>query len=147
MRSSENVDKLQCQRCGQHVAEGPNCDGRPFVVGGPQNSIVATGSRKELLDRKGFRQTSNPNGDFYYHPMYGVVCIYPGGGFAIGYRETTLALDAYLDSLSDSSYSELTSVDEPPWQTRCGICGGVGPLFPDEHNPFPHKISCPQART
>jgi hypothetical protein len=137
----------QCQHCGQTLKIGHNCDGKPFVFTSPSNSIQATGARKETLERKGFHETSNVDGVYYYHPTYGLVFIYPGGVFRTGCVKTALPLDAYLESLPDSSYTEIQEIQEfgqLPHKTRCDACGGVGPLFPDEHDPFLHKPNCPQ---
>jgi hypothetical protein len=77
--------------------------------------------------------------------MYGVIAIYPGGSFRTAYVKTDLALDAYLESLPDSSYTEIREPGfEAPHEMCCDGCGGTGPLFPDEHNPFLHKPGCPQ---
>ncbi|MFZ1141429.1 MAG: hypothetical protein WAN76_19775 [Candidatus Sulfotelmatobacter sp.] len=85
------------------------------------------------------------DGVFYRHPMYGVVVIQPGGAFRTAYAETTLALDAYLESLPDSSYTDIQGFGfEEPSEARCDPCGGTGPLFPDERTPFLHKAGCPQ---
>jgi hypothetical protein len=130
----------QCQHCGQPVADGHNCDGTPFESGPAQNSVPATGTRKEILQRKGFSETFNVDGVFYRHPMHGIIAIYPGGAFRTAYVKTALALDAYLDSLPDSSY---TDIGHDPYQASCDSCGGVGPIFPDEHYPFRHEDSCP----
>jgi hypothetical protein len=62
------------------------------------------GSRKELLERKGFREDGNIDGVFYRHPIYGLVAIKPGGGFRTAYIETTFSLDAFPESLPDSKY-------------------------------------------
>lgn len=135
----------QCQHCGQPLEVGHNCDGKPFAFASPSNSIQATGTRKDTLERKGFRETSNVDGVFYRHPMYGVVVIQPGGAFRTAYAETTLALDAYLESLPDSSYTDIQGFGfEEPSEARCDPCGGTGPLFPDERTPFLHKAGCPQ---
>jgi len=77
--------------------------------------------------------------------MYGIVAIYPGGSFRTAYVKTELALDAYLESLPDSSYTDIKEFGfADPHEARCDACGGTGPLFPDEHNPFLHKAGCPQ---
>lgn len=136
----------QCQYCGRPLEVGHNCNGVPFVSAAPQNSVATIGLQRELLTKKGFRETSNQDGIFYYHPDYGIVRVYPGGPFVTGYRKTTLSLNAYLESLNDSSFTEIDSFDEAPYQTRCDACGEIGPLFPSL-GPFPHKGSCPQSKT
>jgi hypothetical protein len=138
------MSDYQCQHCGQLIEAGHNCDGKPFVFSpSPQKSIQATSTRKELLERKGFHEDGNLDGVFYRHPMYGLVAVYPGGAFRTAYVETTLALDAYLESLLDSSY---TDIGPAPYETRCDACKGVGSLFPDAHFRFPHKDGCLQAK-
>jgi len=76
--------------------------------------------------------------------MCGLIAIYPGGTFCTAYTKTGLGLDAYLESLPDSSYTDIGYPE--PYQTRCDACGEIGSFFPDEYFPFPHKIDCPQKR-
>jgi hypothetical protein len=95
----------QCEHCGQPLEVGHNCNGAPFVSAPPQNSIPAIGARKEILHRKGFHQTSYPGDVYYDHPMYGRVCIYPGGAIKVLFAKTELPVDKYLESLDDSSYA------------------------------------------
>jgi hypothetical protein len=142
----EDESRYQCQHCGNPAEVGHNCNGVPFVSVAPQNSIAVTGPQRELLAEKGFCETSNQNGIFYYHPDYGVVSIYAGGTFRTGYRRTPLPLNAYLESLNDSSFTEVDSFDGLPYQTRCDACKEIGPLFPST-GPFPHKQYCPQSKT
>jgi hypothetical protein len=131
---------FQCQHCGQPAEEGHNCDGTPFQSGPVQLSIAAIGSHRELLHKKGFHEESNIDGVFYRHPMHGIVAIYEGGTFRTAFSKTDLGVDAYLESLADSSYTDIGS---QPYETGCDVCGGIGPLFPDEHAPFGHKENCP----
>jgi hypothetical protein len=136
----------QCQHCGKLAEIGHNCAGVPFNLGPALNSIPATSFRQEALKRKGFHEDSNIDGAFYRHPMYGMIFIYPGGAFCTCYRKTDLSLDAYIESLPDSSYTDLQEFGfAQPHETRCDACGETGPLFPDERNPFRHKTTCPQA--
>jgi len=144
MPDSEQLNKDQCQHCGEQLKIGHNCNGLPFVSVSPQNSVPAVGARLEILGRKGFRQTSNQDGPYYYHPMYGLVAIYPGGAFRIACAKTALPLDAHLESLMDSGYTEVQEFGQTPYQTRCDACGGVGRLFPNQRDPFPHEPNCPQ---
>jgi len=130
----------QCQKCGQPLEIGHNCDGRPFKSGPVLTSVPAVGTRKELLHKNGFHEESNIDGVYYRHPMHGIVAIYPGGTFRTAYAKTDLAINAYLESLPDSSY---TDTETDTYETRCDTCGGVGPMLPDEHFPFRHKAGCP----
>ncbi len=68
----------------------------------------------------------------------------PGGTFRTAYVKTNLSLDDYLESLLDSRYADIPEGGMPAYRTRCDACGEVGPLFPDEHDPFRHKTGCPQ---
>jgi len=115
----------------------------PFQLGPRLNSIPASDLRKELLEKKGFHETSNVDGPFYRHPMWGIVAIYPGGTFATAYAKTDLPLDAYLNSLPDSSY---TDIGPDPYEARCDTCGGIGPIFPDDYFVFRHKAECPHKK-
>jgi hypothetical protein len=134
----------QCLHCGKPAELGHNCTGMPFRIGPALNSIAAAGVRQEVLKRKGFHEDSNVDGVFYRHPMYGLIAMYPGGTYRTAYAETDLGLDAYLQSLADSSYTDIGSPE--PYQTRCDACGEIGSFFPLENFPFPHKIDCPQKR-
>ncbi len=133
----------QCEHCGQPLEVGHNCNGVPFMAASPQNSIQAIGSRKEVLRQKGFYEAHNLGGVYYDHPMYGRVCIYPGGAIKILFAKTNLPLDKYLESLHDSSYTVIE--DANSYTARCGVCGAVGNPFPVELGPpFPHKANCSQ---
>src|SRR5580704_7004323 len=133
---------FQCEHCGQPAEEGHNCNGRPFTSILPRIPIAAVGPRKEILKKKGFHEESNIDGVYYRHPIHGIVAIYQGGTFRTAYKKTDSAIDAYLESLPDSSYTDLAPGSD---ETRCDACGGVGPLFPDEHFPFRHKSNCPHS--
>jgi hypothetical protein len=133
------MSDYQCQHCGKQAELGHNCTGIPFKPGPAFNSILGTGVLQEALKKKGFHEDSNVDGVFYRHPMYGLIAIYPGGTFRTAYAETNLGLDAYVDSLADSSYTDID-----PYQTRCNACDEIGYFFPDENSPFPHKVGCPQ---
>ncbi len=133
----------QCQDCGEPAEPGHNCCGKVFVSSPVQGSIEATGNRLETLERKGFHKESNIDGPFYRHPMYGLVAIYPGGIFKTAYAQTNLNLDSYLESLPDSSYTDIGRI---PFEARCDACKGVGPLIPTEYFPFRHRPDCPQAK-
>jgi hypothetical protein len=134
----------QCQHCGQPLEIGHNCNGLPFESAPHQNSIPAIGARKEILHRKGFHQTSC-SGDVYYdHPMYGRVCIYPGGAFRTVFVKTELPLDEYLESLNDSSYTVIE--DQASYTARCNVCEQIGNPFPIDISPFPHKANCSQGK-
>jgi hypothetical protein len=136
----------QCQHCGQPLEVGHNCDGKPFAVISTSNSISAIGVRQERLQNKGFHEDSYIDGAFYRHPMYGKIFIYPGGAFCTS-RKTDLPLDAYIESLPDSSYTDLREFGfEIPHGARCDACGETGPLFPDEHDQFRHAVTCQQAK-
>jgi hypothetical protein len=126
---------------------GHNCDGKPFAAISQSNSIQATGARKETLERKGFHEESNIDGVYYRHPMYGIVAIYPGGSFRTAFVSTALALDDYLESLPDSSYTDIYEFGcGEAHEARCDACNGTGPLFPDKRVPFHHAATCQQAK-
>src|SRR6266481_5356298 len=127
----------QCQKCGQPLEIGHNCDGRPFESGPARNSVPAVGIREDMLRKKGFHQDASDCGVYYRHPMHGVIAIYPGGSFGTSYVKTSLPLDAYLESLPDSSYTDILAdgASGPPLESRCDVCDSTGPLFPNQHSP------------
>jgi hypothetical protein len=137
------MSEYQCQNCGETAIAGHNCEGKVFISAPPLDAIEATGARLEMLNRKGFHRESHIYGPYYRHPMYGIIAIYPGGIFKTAYTETKLGLDAYLESLSDSSY---TDIGPNPYEARCDSCKAVGPLFPSEDFPFHHQPDCPQSK-
>jgi hypothetical protein len=136
------VQNLQCQDCGKPAVVGHNCMGRSFTLSAMQSSIPVSGARKALLERKGFHEDSVPRGDFYRHPIYGQILIYPGRTFLIEFGpKTDLALDTYLESLPDSSYTDLGP--RPHYETSCDTCKATGPVIPNDHSRFAHKSDCP----
>jgi hypothetical protein len=145
MGSAADLGDYQCQHCGELIEEGHNCNGAPFRSTAPRPSVAAEGPRRELLRAKGFHEASNLDGVFYYHPMYGVVAIYPGGAFKTACVKTQFALDDYLGSLDDSNYTEIRELEELRG-VRCDSCGQVGAILPDKYSPFSHEITCKQTR-
>ena len=116
----------------------------PFMAASPQIGIQVIGSRKEVLRQKGFYEAHNLGGVDHDHPMYGRVCIYPGGAIKQTLpRRRTCHWYKYLESLHDSSYTVIE--DANSYTARCGVCGAVGNPFPVELGPpFPHKANCSQ---
>jgi len=143
----EHKISFRCEHCGQPLEVGHNCNGVPFVSAPPQNSIPAIGNRKEILRQKGFYEVSGKGDVYYDHPMYGRVCIYPGGAIKILFVETELPVDKYLESLKDSGYTVTEDAATSTYTARCNVCRRVGNPFPVELSPFPHEASCPQGES
>jgi hypothetical protein len=135
-----------CQACGAVVESEHTCAGTCVFLGDTDaQSIPATNELKSWLLQKGFHETFGPYRIYYYHhPMYGLLFLYPGL-FTGTVNTDGMPLLAYLRSLRDSSYTDFAAdPTDPVCLARCDACGAVGPVLPDENNPFPHKSSCPQ---
>ena len=137
---------LCCQACGAIIESEHTCGGTCVLLGDTDaQSIPATDELRSCLLQKGFHETFGPYCIYYYHhPIYGLLFLYPG--LFTGTLDTDgIPLLEHLRSLPDSSYTDFADDPTVPISlTRCDACGGVGPIFPDEQNPFPHKSGCPQ---
>ncbi len=137
--------KFHCQACGSVIDGEHICEGTTIVVTDLEvDSIAATGTQRETLHRKGFHESFGPYGvHYYHHPMHGLLFLYPGM-FSGTVNAGGKPLEEFLNSLPDSSYTDIGGEEEPPHLTRCDVYGEVGTLLPDENHPFPHKLECPQ---